>query len=46
VEVEVNGLMTYDRKVIKIPAEKLRELHKKLYDPSLVPMKASSAFMK
>ncbi|MGI8637799.1 MAG: glycoside hydrolase family 2 protein, partial [Segetibacter sp.] len=43
VEVEVNGLMTYDRKVIKMPAEKLRDLHSKLYDPSLVPMKAATA---
>ena len=32
VEVEVNGLMTYDRKVIKIPVEKLKKLHSKLYD--------------
>ena len=31
VEGEVNGLMTYDRKVIKIPAEELRELHKQLF---------------
>ncbi len=31
VEGEINGLMTYDRKVIKIPAEELRELHQKLY---------------
>ena len=36
VEVEVNGLMTYDRKVIKIPVEKLKQVHQKLYDPSLV----------
>ncbi len=36
VEVETNGLMTYDRKVIKIPAAKLAEIHRKLYDPSLV----------
>lgn len=36
VEIEVNGLMTYDRKVIKIPAEKLRQVHQKLYDQSLV----------
>ena len=27
VEVEVNGLMTYDRKVIKLPAEDLRRFH-------------------
>ena len=27
VEVEVNGLMTYDRKIIKLPAEDLRRFH-------------------
>jgi beta-galactosidase/beta-glucuronidase len=32
VEVEVNGLMTYDRKVIKMPEEKLKAIHKKLYE--------------
>jgi beta-galactosidase/beta-glucuronidase len=32
VEVEINGLMTYDRKVIKNPAEKLKQLNSKLYD--------------
>jgi len=32
VEVEVNGLMTYDRKVIKNPAAKFKALHQKLYD--------------
>jgi hypothetical protein len=31
VETEVNGLMTYDRAVIKFPAEKLRELAERLY---------------
>lgn len=31
VEGEVNGLMTYDRKVIKIPAETLMEMHSVLY---------------
>ncbi len=36
VEVETNGLMTYDRKVIKIPTSELNDLHKKLYDKSLV----------
>jgi beta-galactosidase/beta-glucuronidase len=30
VEVETNGLMTYDRKVVKIPAEKLNEESRKL----------------
>jgi beta-galactosidase/beta-glucuronidase len=32
VEIEINGLMTYDRKVIKIPAEKLHEMHQPLYN--------------
>lgn len=32
VEVETNGLMTYDRKVMKIPEETLRNMHQKLYD--------------
>ncbi len=36
VEVETNGLMTYDRKEIKIPVEKLKQLHQKLYNKSLV----------
>ncbi len=31
VEGEINGLMTYDRELIKIPAETLKELHDKLY---------------
>jgi len=30
VEAELNGLLTYDRKVIKIPAERLAEIHKSL----------------
>jgi beta-galactosidase/beta-glucuronidase len=30
VEGEVNGLLTYDRKVVKFDAEKLAELHRKL----------------
>jgi hypothetical protein len=37
VEVETNGLMTYDRKEIKIPVSKLKEIHNQLYDRSLVP---------
>lgn len=36
VEVETNGLMTYDRKVIKIPAAELRAINEKLYDKSLI----------
>ena len=39
VEVEVNGLMTYDRKVFKIPVESLKQVHSKLYDVNLVSMK-------
>lgn len=31
VEGEINGLITYDREVIKIPIETLNELHSKLY---------------
>jgi beta-galactosidase len=33
VEGEINGLMTYDRKVIKIPAEELAKLHEILFEP-------------
>lgn len=32
VEVEVNGLMTYDRKVIKFQTGRLKKLHSKLYE--------------
>ncbi len=32
VEVETNGLMTYDRKVIKIPEATLKSIHNKLYN--------------
>lgn len=31
VEVEINGLMTYDRKRIKIAVDELRKIHEKLY---------------
>ncbi len=31
-EIEINGLMTYDRKIMKMPAEKLREISKELYE--------------
>ena len=33
VEVEVNGLMTYDREVLKIDADKFADLHAKLHQP-------------
>lgn len=36
VEIETNGLMTYDRKVIKVPLEKLKGVTDKLYNKSLV----------
>ncbi len=31
VEIETNGLLTYDRAVIKMPETKLKEIHQKLY---------------
>lgn len=34
VEVEVNGLLTYDRAVIKMPVERLAKLHERLYQPT------------
>jgi beta-galactosidase/beta-glucuronidase len=36
VEIEVNGLMTYDRKVVKMPEERLKDAHQKMYDKDLV----------
>jgi hypothetical protein len=33
VEVECNGLMTYDREITKIPAERLAAAHRKLFLP-------------
>jgi hypothetical protein len=34
VEVEVNGLMTYDRAVLKMPEDKLAAAHRKLFGPA------------
>jgi hypothetical protein len=31
VEIEINGLLTYDRKVLKFNPEKLRSAHERLY---------------
>ncbi len=31
VEIETNGLLTYDRKIFKIDPKKLKEMHEKLY---------------
>ncbi len=39
VEVETNGLMTYDRKVIKVPVADLKKVHTPLYNIRLVNMK-------
>jgi beta-galactosidase/beta-glucuronidase len=36
VEVETNGLMTYDRKVVKFPETQMKQMHDKLY---AVPVK-------
>lgn len=48
VEIEVNGLMTYDREVIKFDEERLRQLHVPLYGPppdaqTLVPASEQEA---
>ena len=32
VEGEINGLMTYDRKIIKMPADTLNKMHSVLYE--------------
>ena len=39
VENETNGLMTYDRKVIKVPVEKLKQVTDQFYKKSLVELK-------
>ncbi len=39
VEVETNGLMTYDREVIKFPVDQLKMLHQKLYEPNMIQAK-------
>lgn len=36
VEIETNGLMTYDRKVIKMSEDKLKQMHNRLYEKSLI----------
>ncbi len=38
VEIETNGLMTYDRKVVKIPEAELHEMHQELYNPISSPV--------
>lgn len=39
VEIETNGLMTYDRKILKMPMAELRRVHLPLFDQSLVKIK-------
>ncbi|WP_026630276.1 glycoside hydrolase family 2 protein [Dyadobacter alkalitolerans] len=39
VEIETNGLMTYDRKVIKFPEAKLKAIHTPLYNADWVKLK-------
>jgi len=34
VEVEVNGLMTYDRAIVKLPAEAVAAVNKSVYEPA------------
>lgn len=36
VEIETNGLITYDRKVIKMSEARLNQMHQRLYDKSLM----------
>jgi beta-galactosidase/beta-glucuronidase len=38
VEMETNGIMTYDRKEMKMPIDKLKSVHSKLYDNPLVKL--------
>ncbi len=42
VEIETNGLMTYDRRVIKIPADSLKMIHSKLYNIPVSGVKKES----
>ena len=35
VEVETNGFMTYDRRVMKMPIERLKEVNSRLYNAGL-----------
>ncbi len=34
VEIEVNGFITYDRKIVKMDLDKIREIHQRLYEES------------
>ena len=36
VEIETNGLMTYDRKVIKMDEQRLNRIHQRLYEKTLL----------
>jgi hypothetical protein len=39
VEIETNGLLTYDHKVVNMPEAQLREPHGKLYNASTPGLK-------
>jgi hypothetical protein len=39
VEIEINGLTTYDRKVLKMQADSLNLIHQKLYNTALGTIK-------
>ena len=39
VEGETNGMITYDRRIFKIPVDRLRAIHQKFYNPELVKMR-------
>jgi hypothetical protein len=36
VEIETNGLMTYDREVVKMSENRMKDIHRKLYDSALM----------
>jgi len=43
VETEVNGLMTYDRAILKIDAAELRKMHETLFAPlPIMPARSAS----
>lgn len=43
VEIEVNGLLTYDREVLKLPAEEIAKAHAGLYNPGKVRILSATA---
>jgi len=43
VEIEVNGLLTYDREVLKVPAEEVAAAHAELYKPAKAQILSATA---